>query len=315
MWASLFACATGIPNEVAETAGPVDPGDTGAPEETEPADAGPPDRSSFVGCVSTATATRDGAFDSETVTTFNASGWVARVEATSSFTTFEADNPWGLSERTEIDLGPDGRVDYRFTATYDAAWLPVEQVIDADGDGVPDEVWAWTFADGRAVAAEVDEGGDGTVDVVWSFAYDALGRIVDEAGDRGSDGSIDERRVREWDVDGWTWVEEYVAYGDHVSTQRTLEDASGRLLTFETDTSASDLPYSVTQTWRYVDEDGPAATGAIVYAGETYGYEASLAWSYDDDGREVGYLAVYEYTSAIPGFTWRVDTTWACPTR
>ena len=312
MWALWFACSPGL-----ETAAPLaagsEPAEDTATEVVSTEPASPPDRSASRTCVSTATATRDGAFDSETVSTYNASGWIARVEATSSLTTFEADNPWGVSERTEIDLGPDGVVDFRFTATYDADWLPVEQVVDADGDGLPDEVWSWTFADWRAVGALVYEGADGVIDVAWTYAYDDLGRIVDQAGDRGLDGSVDDRYVRAWDVGGWTWEEEHVAYGAHVSTQRTLEDEGGRLLSFQNDTGASDLPYVVTQIWRYDGATGPASSGDVVYEADAYGYEAALAWSYDESGREIAYDAVYAYTSGIPGFAWRVDTSWVCP--
>jgi cysteine-rich repeat protein len=135
-----------------------------------------------------------------------------------SLTTFVHDADGNLVT-TEIDLGADGSLDERFTATYDADGRRSTVERDRDADGTVDVLYTMTYDDlGNQVILEEDDGLDGTVDARWTWEYDERGNLLIHEQDDNGDGTADER-------DTYTY------------------DAYGNILTHENDYIPSGSPY------------------------------------------------------------------------
>ncbi len=74
---------------------------------------------------------------------------------------------------------------------------------DNDGDGVVDNLWAYSYdGEGHLVTLQRDDGNDGTIDFVVHDAYDAEGYRVNREDDANAGGTVDSRETYAYDADG-----------------------------------------------------------------------------------------------------------------
>lgn len=129
---------------------------------------------------------------------------------------FDSVNLWvrnsrGLVTSSRRELG--GIVTFTDTATYDADGRRINYAADRDGDGMDDDRNLDSYdSNGNRVESSVDNGADGVLDSVTVYEYDNDGRLLETRTDSGADGTIDFSTVRNYNADGYIQtVERYRA--------------------------------------------------------------------------------------------------------
>lgn len=216
-----------------------------------------------------------------------------------------------LLVRQERDDGADGHVDHAEAYTYDgtrvATWW-----VDEDGDGAPEQVYAYRYDDaGQVVGVDRDDGGDGTIDGVYAYMLDDGGHVLELTLDDGPDGVVDTRWTQDVRADGagHTLYDQVRDDGDDGVPDRFLHyafDASKRFVYTYADEDA-DGALDAGTTWAYGVDGGPDVTSATVWVADGASQTVTVR-AYDTWGRDA--LTRITASDADP-YTW--TWAWACP--
>jgi YD repeat-containing protein len=264
---------------------------------------------------------RDGAWNEQVVTTYDAEGNPLLVENdagmddtvdTSQAWTYDAEGRWlthawseggvvvSSQERTYDDAGRMLRDSAAAAAgsnreerwTYGPYGLEAHSY-DEDGIRYVDEVWTWEVdglgnvasGDGVWSAADgvVDVPSDGVVDWRSTSTYDGAGNLLSLAYDAEADGTVDTRKQYTWDGDGRKTGHSYDSDGDGLVDEGAVYayDADGNLAWRADDTDGDGAP---NRTWRYTWN----AAGQLTAQEDDYDgngvLDRALTWAYDAAG-------------------------------
>ena len=101
-------------------------------------------------------------------------------------------NADGVPYESRVDADGDGVLEEIVTATYDESGHKVLSVTDTGADGRIDERRIYeNDAHGNVLKKEVDRGDDGTFEEVTEWTYDDQGNVLTEAVDADADGVVD----------------------------------------------------------------------------------------------------------------------------
>lgn len=218
--------------------------------------------------------------------------------------------------RFDYDYDADGQLDYTIEQVFDpVSGLRTEYREDADGDGVPDEIWAYFYDVDRLVEIQADTDADGVVDSWLRYTYDAEDRPLTIEGDDGDDGTVDYlyQYVHDDVPVGRSFT---VTYDDDMDglpevTERYAYDALDQRTHYA---FANDLGDDTTSDYTYT-ADGDLATYAsrAIYEG-VFNDAQYAAYTYASPGRRSQRLLELDFDDdAVPEVTFRETWTWDCP--